>query len=73
MIDRKKLLKKLGNQITSLRKEKGLSQTELAYQCNLDRQALHRIEAGKTNPTTVTLANISDTLSVPLKKLFDFE
>jgi transcriptional regulator with XRE-family HTH domain len=73
MVDRKKLLKKLGSQIALLRKEKGLTQTELAYQCNLDRQAMHRIESGKTNPTTVTLANISDTLSIPIKKLFDFE
>jgi transcriptional regulator with XRE-family HTH domain len=73
MVDRKKLLRKLGKQIIKLRKEKKLSQTELGYRCDLDRQAMNRIEAGRTNPTTVTLAKISSALSIPLKDLLDFE
>ena len=73
MDDRKRLLKKLGKQIAKLRQEKKLSQTELGYRCDLDRQAMNRIEAGRTNPTTVTLAKISSALSISLSELVDFE
>lgn len=73
MDEGKALLKNLGNHIASLRKKKSISQTELGYLCNLDRQAMWRIEAGKTNPTTITLAKISEALNIPLKRLFEFE
>ena len=73
MVDKKKLLRKVGKQIVKLRKEKKLSQTELGYLCDLDRQAMNRIEKGGTNPTTFTLAKICSALSISLKELFDFE
>lgn len=72
MEDKKELLTALGKQIAKLRKNKKLSQTELGYLCDLDRQAMWRIESGKTNPTTTTLATISKALNISLKKLFDF-
>lgn len=73
MQDRKALLKALGKRITALREKKNLSQTELGYLCDLDRQSMWRIESGKTNPTTTTLANISKALNISIKKLFDFK
>lgn len=73
MQDRKSLLKSLGKRITALREKKKLSQTELGYLCDLDRQSMWRIESGKTNPTTTTLAKISRALNIPIKKLFDFK
>jgi transcriptional regulator with XRE-family HTH domain len=72
MQDRKELLTALGKRIAMLRKRKKLSQTELGYLCDLDRQAMWRIESGKTNPTTTTLATISKALNISLKTLFDF-
>ena len=73
MDEEKKILKKLGAQIVVLRKKKKLSQTELGHLCDLDRQAMWRIEKGKTNPTTLTLVKISRALEISLKKLVDFE
>lgn len=72
MQDKKELLIALGKRIAKLRKKKKLSQTELGYLCDLDRQAMWRIESGKTNPTTTTLAIISKALNISIKKLFDF-
>ncbi len=73
MEEGKKILKKLGAQIVVLRKKKKISQTELGYLCDLDRQAMWRIEKGKTNPTTLTLVKICRALEISLKKLVDFE
>lgn len=73
MDEGKELLKKLGKHISALRKKKKISQTELGYLCNLDRQAMWRIESGKTNPTTLTLIKISRALNIPVKKLFEFK
>lgn len=73
MDEDKKILKKLASQIVALRKKKKLSQTELGHLCDLDRQAMWRIEKGTSNPTTLTLIKISRALEVPLKKLVDFK
>ena len=70
---RNKILEKLGARIIRLRNRKKITQTELAYRCDLDRQAMWRIETGRTNPTTLTLIKISSALDISLKKLVDFE
>jgi DNA-binding XRE family transcriptional regulator len=67
------LLKKLGERITALRKEQSLSQTDLAHLCDWDRQALHKIEKAKVNPSIYVLHKIATELNIPLKELFDFE
>ena len=67
------LVSGLGKRIATLRKKKKISQTELGYLCNLDRQSMWRIESGKTNPTTITLSRISRALSIHIKKLFEFK
>jgi len=66
-------LKKLGKNVTRLRKEVGISQTELALRCDKDRQNLNRLEKGRINPSAFYLLQISKELNVPLKDLFDFE
>ncbi len=65
--------KKLGKQIETIRKRKGLSQTELALQIDKDRQWMNYIEKGHGNPTSKTLYLIAKELNVSVKELFDFE
>lgn len=66
------LLKKLGERIREIRKEKGLSQTELAHKCGKDSQSLERVENGKTNPSAYYLYEVAKALKVPIKDLLDF-
>jgi putative transcriptional regulator len=63
------LLVRLGNHIAKVRAEKGLSGAELARRCFLDRQAIDRIEHGKTNPTFLTLMRIAEALEISLEGL----
>ena len=55
----KVLLVALGERIQELRKEKGLTQIELSYRCEMERSNMRRIEAGGTNPTIATLSKLS--------------
>ena len=64
--------KKLGNYIVALRKDKGISQKDLAYDSDLDISTLSRLERGVLNPRLDTLLSIARTLNVNIKDLFDF-
>lgn len=66
-------LKRLGAQIKKIREEKDISQTDLGYRCNFERSNMNRIEAGKTNPTILTLKKIADALDVPILNLLTFD
>jgi len=67
------LLIRLGERIVQLRKEKGIRQVDLAFNTDIDDGSLRRIEKGKINPTTKTLARIAKGLEVEIKDLFDFK
>ncbi len=62
-------IQKLGECIKQLRKKRGISQTDLAYDCDFEKQNMRRIEAGKTNPTIKTLLKISKALKVSITEL----
>jgi transcriptional regulator with XRE-family HTH domain len=64
------LLTKLGNRIRAIRKKKGMSQNELALECDFEKASMSRIEAGLANPTARTLFKISRALDVPMAELF---
>lgn len=68
-INKAELLIRLGRHIAQVRTEKGLTGAELARRCDLDRQAIDRIEHGKTNPTFLTLVRISEALGIPFELL----
>jgi len=57
-----------------LRKERKMSQEELAYSSGLTLSQIARIETAKTNPTLCTLMviNIANTLKVHPRELMDF-
>ena len=71
--EEKDYLIQLGKHIEKLRKKKGISQIELAYRCDFEKSNMRRIEAGRTNPTMLTIRKICKALDMPLKKFFDFE
>ena len=66
-------LKKLGRNISKIRKESGFSQDKLYIESELARHTIHLIESGKTNPRIATLLKISKTLKVPLIDLIDIK
>jgi transcriptional regulator with XRE-family HTH domain len=52
-----------------LRRQRGLTQEELAFQSKIDLTYLGGIERGKRNPSLLVMARIAKALSVPLPKL----
>lgn len=59
---------RIGQRIVALRKEKGLSQKELAEMVGITPGNLSRIEAGKYDPKLESLARIAE----PLGLMVDF-
>ena len=62
---------KLGKRIRSIRRAKGMSQEELAYQSKTDYSYLNEIEAGKRNPSVKRIDAIAKALKVSIKDLFE--
>lgn len=60
----------LGNVIKSTRKQKGLTQNELASLCGITQTYLSQIEGNLKEPNLSTLRAISDNLNIPLPILF---
>ena len=68
----KEYLVLLGNHIKQIRLSKKISQTEIAYRCDFDKSNYNTIEAGKRNPTVITLLKIASALEVSLEELLIF-
>jgi methanogenic corrinoid protein MtbC1/DNA-binding XRE family transcriptional regulator len=65
----KVMLSDLGSTIQSLRKDRGLSQQQLATGAGLDRSYISAVENGKQNVSFATLKVISDVLGVRVTEL----
>ena len=65
--------KKFPNRIAELRKEKGMSQVELAKATGLTRQAISLYEIGKRNPSIQIWQNLSNYFKVPVDYLIGNE
>ncbi|MCL5409658.1 MAG: helix-turn-helix transcriptional regulator [Patescibacteria group bacterium] len=63
-------LKTLGNKVQKLRKEKGLSQEELAHQLGISRVYMGFIEQGRETPSLKLLMKISRKFGVKVEDLF---
>ena len=68
-----KALKKFGENLQRLRKERKLSLRELSYACNIDNSKIAKIEKGSINITFTTILQLADALEVPPSRLFDIE
>jgi transcriptional regulator with XRE-family HTH domain len=56
--------KLVGRNAARIRKERGLTQEQLAERCGLSQQYLSGLEHGRRNPTIVTLYEIANALGV---------
>jgi transcriptional regulator with XRE-family HTH domain len=63
-------LKKIGENIRAIRLQKKISQVDLAAACDFEKGNMRRIEAGRTNPTVLTLLKISRALDVNVIDFF---
>ena len=68
----KSFLKIFAENFKVLRKQKGFTQEDLAYESGITLSQIARIETAKINPTICTLKILAQTLGVPLKEMFDF-
>ena len=65
--------KQIGSHIAKIRKERGLTQSELAELIDVTIETISRLERGVSVPSLKTLEKISSVLNISLKNIFDFE
>lgn len=61
------------NQIRTLRKERGISQEELARRCQVTRQTINAIENCKYDPTLALAFRLAAELGTTVDTLFLYE
>jgi transcriptional regulator with XRE-family HTH domain len=59
----------LGKNVRRFRRQKGLTQEELAFEAEIDLTYMGGIERGKRNPSLLVMARIANALGVQLAKL----
>jgi transcriptional regulator with XRE-family HTH domain len=59
----------LARNVGRLRRQKGLTQEELAFEAKIDLTYMGGIERGRRNPSLLVMVRIAKALSVPLPKL----
>lgn len=62
--EEKKYLKKVGNNIAKLRKQKKLTQEFVCTELDMDKPYLSSIENGRQNSTLLTLKKLADAIGV---------
>lgn len=72
-MDKKRFLKRLGENLAKIRKQRGYSQDRLYLEGGFSRGTISKIENGLVSPELYTLARIAEVLGVPVKKLVEFE
>jgi transcriptional regulator with XRE-family HTH domain len=63
--------RRVGQNVKSFRKESGLSQEGLAFECGLHRTYVSGVERGIRNPTVLVLEKIAQALNIPAGRLLD--
>lgn len=71
--DRETISYLIGRRIQALRKQRRMSQEELALLSDIHPAYLGRVERGEKCPTVQTLFKISQGLKVPLPQLMDID
>lgn len=61
-----------GVQLKKIRLDKGMSQAQLAIDCDFDVSVISRIERGKVNTSIDNLRLIAEALGIEVQQLFDF-
>ncbi len=71
MNSKQNILIKFGERVREIRKEKGLSQEELAHKADLHRTYIGMIERAEKNITLINIEKIANALEVDLIKLLE--
>ena len=66
------VLIKFGERVRLLRKEKGLSQEQLAFKANLHRTYIGMIERAEKNITLINIQKIANALEISEHQLLNF-
>ena len=69
MISNSEILKKLGDRVRELRKEKAISQEELAHRADLHRTYIGMIERAEKNITLLNIERIANALDITVSNL----
>ena len=69
MKSKNKILIKFGEKVREIRKEKGLSQEELAHKADLHRTYIGMIERAEKNITLINIGKIANALNIDIKEL----
>jgi transcriptional regulator with XRE-family HTH domain len=67
------LMETFGKKLLELRRQKGLSQEQLAIDLNLSQSSISNYEAGTTSPDMEILKKIADYFKVPITYFFSDE
>jgi transcriptional regulator with XRE-family HTH domain len=70
MISDSEILKKFGERVRDLRKQKDISQEELAHKADLHRTYIGMIERAEKNLTLLNIERIAKALKVNISELF---
>ena len=65
------VLIKFGERVRDLRKERGLSQEQLAFKADLHRTYIGMIVRAEKNITLINIEKIANSLNVSIKELFN--
>lgn len=71
MQDPKVFQKRVGAKIKKIRIEKGIKQVDLAYDIDVNKQAINNIEAGRKNITLSTVLKLCNALGIAPSELFE--
>jgi transcriptional regulator with XRE-family HTH domain len=63
--------RRVGLNVKDVRKQRELSQEELAFECRLHRTYISGVERGVRNPTVTVVEKIAIALKVPASRLLD--
>ena len=66
-------LKKFGNNLRKIRKEKGFTMEGLANEAEIEYRQLGRIERGEINTSIISLLRICEVLQIEISSLFNIE
>jgi transcriptional regulator with XRE-family HTH domain len=63
--------RQVGLNVRQIRKERGWSQEDLAFESGLDRTYVSGVERGVRNPTVLVLSELAQALKVPPSRLLE--
>jgi transcriptional regulator with XRE-family HTH domain len=63
--------RQVGLNVRQIRKERGWSQEDLAFESGLDRTYISGVERGVRNPTVLVLSELAQALKVPPARLLE--